>query len=265
VGIHDTIADRNPRFTFESKWHDLLWRAKVRMAIAQATTILTVSQYSKRSIAEFFHVPVERIAVIQEAASPRFFRQEFPPAARPFVLYAGGISPNKNLARLLEAFAATRARTAGAQLILVGDYTSDGFKSNYAELRQLVQRLNLAEDAIFAGFVPDAELARLYNTCRMFAMPSLDEGFGLPAVEAMACGAPAIVSGGNSLEEVVGPGGLIVDPKQPGEIAAAIDRIFFDDGLHRTLAARAWERAKDFSWENSARQIMQVFERHTAA
>jgi glycosyltransferase involved in cell wall biosynthesis len=264
VGIHDTIADRNPQFSFSSQKQRWLWRAKVRLALAQADTILTVSQYSKRSIAEWFDVPADRIAVVQEAASPQFYVRDFEPPPRPFALYAGGISPNKNLALLIRAFSRSDARAQGVQLVLAGDYTSDRFKGNYAELKALVAELDVGRQVVFTGFVPDEELCRLYNTCTVFVMPSLDEGFGLPAIEAMSCGRPVIVSSGNSLEELVGDAGLTVDPHKPEELTAAIDRIFSCEDLRRSLAKRAIQRASQFSWETAARQLLEVFEQTRA-
>jgi len=264
VGIHDTIADRNPQFSFASKKQEWLWRAKVRLAIAQADTILTVSQYSKRSIAEWFHVRPGRIAVVQEAAAPRFRVRDFELPPRPFALYAGGISPNKNLALLIRAFSRSDARSRGAQLVLAGDYTSDRFKGNYAELKALVAELDVGHQVVFTGFVPDEELCRLYNTCTAFVMPSLDEGFGLPVIEAMACGRPVIVSSGNALEELVGDAGLTVNPHEVEELAAAIDRIFSCEDLRRSLGERAIRRASEFSWETAARQVLEVFEQTRA-
>jgi glycosyltransferase involved in cell wall biosynthesis len=264
VGIHDTIADRNPQFSFSSQKQHWLWSAKVRLAIAQADTILTVSQYSKRSIAEWFHVPAGRIAVVQEAAAPQFHVRDFEPPPRPFALYAGGISPNKNLARLIRAFSRSEARSQGAQLVLAGDTTSDRFKGNYAELKALVAELDVGRQVVFTGFVPDEELCRLYNTCTVFVMPSLDEGFGLPAIEAMSCGRPVIVSSGNSLEELVGDAGLTVNPHSLEELTAAINRVFSCEDLRRSLAKRAIQRASEFSWETAARQLLEVFEQTLA-
>ena len=113
---------------------------------------------------------------------------------------------------------------------------------------------------MFTGFVPDEELCRLYNTCTVFVMPSLDEGFGLPAIEAMACGRPVIVSSGNSLEEVVGDAGLIVDPHDREALAAAMDRVFFGEDLRRSLGERAIRRAGEFSWETAAQRLLAIFE-----
>jgi len=260
VGIHDTIADRNPHFSFSSKKQEWLWRAKVRLAIAQADTILTVSSYSRRSIAEWFDVPADRIAVMREAASPQFCVRGFEPPPRPFALYVGGISPNKNLAMVIRAFSRTEARSRGAQLVLAGDYTSDGFKGNYAELKALVAELEVGCQVVFTGFVPDEELCRLYNMCTLLVMPSLDEGFGLPAIEAMACGRPVIVSRGNSLQEVVGDAGLTVDPHNVEELVAAMDRLFCSEDLRRSLGEQAIRRASEFSWVAAARQLLEVFE-----
>jgi glycosyltransferase involved in cell wall biosynthesis len=260
VGIHDTIADRNPRFAFSSKKQEWLWRLKVRLALAQADTIVTVSEYSRRSIVEWFQVPASRIAVIQEAASSVFRPGSYPPPHRPFALYAGGISPNKNLPSLIRSFSRTGARLRGAQLILAGDYESDQFKGNYAEVRSLIAELDLENDVILTGFVSDSELCRLYNTCTVFVMPSLDEGFGLPAVEAMSCGRAVIVSRGTSLEEVTADAGILVDPQSIEQIADAIDRVFSDDELRCSLGERALRRANEFSWDRSARQLLRVFE-----
>lgn len=260
VGIHDTIADRNPRFAFSSKKQEWLWRLKVQAALAQADTIVTVSEYSRRSIVEWFRVPTSKIAVIQEAASSVFRPRSYPPPLRPFALYVGGISPNKNLPSLIRSFARTGARSRGAQLILAGDYESDQFKGNYAEVKNLITELDLENDVILTGLVSDSELTCLYNTCTVFAMPSLDEGFGLPAVEAMSCGKAVIVSRGNSLEEVVADAGILVDPQSVEQIADAIDRVFSDHQLRCALGERALRRANEFSWDWSARQLLSVFE-----
>jgi alpha-1,3-rhamnosyl/mannosyltransferase len=260
VGIHDTIADRNPRFAFSSKKQEWLWRLKVRAALAQADTIVTVSEYSRRSIVEWFQVPAGRVVVIQEAASSVFRPQSYPPPDRPFALYVGGISPNKNLLSLIRAFARTEARLRGAQLILAGDYESDQFRGNYAEVRSLIAELDLKNDVILTGLVSDSELCRLYNTCTVFVMPSLDEGFGLPAVEAMSCGRAVIVSRGNSLEEVIADAGILVDPLSLEQIADAVDRVFSDKELRCSLGERALRRANEFSWDRSARRLLSVFE-----
>ncbi len=262
TGIHDTIAERNPAFAFDSRRHERFWRWKVRLAIAQARTILTVSEYSKRCLQTERKLPPERIRVLYEAASPQFRRIECA-APEPYVLYVGGISPNKNLATLVRAFARVRAAHFGLKLILAGDYQSDGFKSSYAQLRALVEALGLGRDVVFKGYVPDDELCLLYNGARVFVMPSLDEGFGLPALEAMACGAPVIVTSGNALEEIAGGAALLVDPHQEGALPAAIQGVLDDPLFAAELSRRSLERAARFSWSRAAQELLEIF-RETA-
>ena len=123
-----------------------------------------------------------------------------------------------------------------------------------------LRELDLENDVILTGLVSDSELCRLYNTCTVFVMPSLDEGFGLPAVEATACGRAVIVSRGTSLEEVTADAGILVDPQSVEQIGDAIDRVFSDEELRCSLGERALHQANEFSWDRSARQLLTVFE-----
>jgi glycosyltransferase involved in cell wall biosynthesis len=197
---------------------------------------------------------------MHEAASPRFQRGESGSSDGAYVLYVGGISPNKNLATLIRAFSRLQARARGVRLILVGDYESDGFKSCYGALTELVQSLGLSREVQFTGFVPDEELCRLYNGAGLFVLPSFDEGFGLPAIEAMACGLPVIVSAGNAMEEVVGDAGLIVDPNDEVGLTAHMDRLLGNTELRREFGEKGIRRAAEFSWESAARNLLGIFE-----
>jgi glycosyltransferase involved in cell wall biosynthesis len=259
LGVHDTIADRNPRFSFASQRQERFWRWKVRLALAQARAVLTVSNYSRRSIAEHFGFPSSKIRVLYEGASPVFRRMAPPPERGRYILYAGGISPNKNLDTLIRAYARMEARGDGLKLVLVGDYKSDGFKSCHAELCRLVRELGLTGEVEFTGFVPDEDLCRLYNGASAFAMPSLDEGFGLPALEAMACGAPVVVAGGHALEEIAGGAGLVVGPRDEAGLAGAMDRVVRSPEVARALSDRSLRRAAEFSWGKAARQLVGIF------
>lgn len=260
LGVHDTIADKNPQFSFASRRQHLFWKAKVKLALAQADTVLTVSEYSKQCIQRVLGIAPQRIRVLYEAASPCFRRVPAEPSNDPFFLYVGGISPNKNLTTLIRAFYGLKSAARRAQLILVGDYQSDGFKSCYAELRDLVKQLGLEQKVRFAGYVPDQELISMYNQACAFVMPSFDEGFGLPAVEAMACGAPVIVSSGNSLAEVTGDAGLLVDPHDQAGLTAAMERVLTDSDFAGTLSRKSLARAAQFSWTNAAGRLLDVFE-----
>jgi glycosyltransferase involved in cell wall biosynthesis len=260
LGIHDTIADRNPRFAFASRRQEFLWRWKVKAAIAQAARIVTVSNYSRRCLQEWFGIEESRLRVVSEAASPVFRKLDEIPTAHPFILYVGGISPNKNLGALIRAFGATRACQRGLKLYLVGDYSGDSFKSCYHDLARLVHQRRLEDQVRFLGFVPDEELCVLYNQARLFVLPSLDEGFGLPVLEAMACGTPALVNAGNAMEEVVGEAGIVVDSRRDTVLAAAIDQLLEDPARLAELAAKAHCRARQFTWDAAARSLLAVFE-----
>ena len=261
VGVHDTIADKNPRFSFASRREQWFWRAKVKLALAQADTVLTVSEYSKECIGRVLGVPAARIRVLYEAASRRFRHLNGSgPAREPFLLYVGGISPNKNLATLIRAFHCLRERQRNARLVLVGDYQSDGFKSCYAELKQMVSSMALDSQVQFAGYVPDEELVSMYNRATAFVMPSFDEGFGLPAVEAMACGAPVIVSSGNSLGEVTGDAGMLVDPHDQAGLTDAMERVLASPELAAKLSRKSLARAAEFSWAKAALRLLEIFE-----
>ncbi len=259
LGIHDTIADRNPQFAFGSWRQELFWRGKVCLAIDQSNMILTVSEYSKRCVREVFHVPSSSVRVLYEAASPIFRKLDLEAPTERYALYVGGISPNKNLQTLIRAFAKLRARQSGVKLMLVGDYQSDGFKGCYRDLKSLTAALGVDAEVVFTGYVPDDELCRLYNQASLFVMPSFDEGFGLPALEAMACGAPVVVSSGNSLEEVVADAGLHVDPRDEAGLTAAMERLLENPVLSEQFAQRALTRAAEFSWDAAARRMLEIF------
>lgn len=251
VGIHDTIADRNPHLAFSTPMQELFWNLKVKGALWQADHIVTVSNYSARQISSLFEEPGSRISVVPNAVSP-FFHPVAADNGQPYILYAGGISPNKNLPVLIEAFSHLNPNL---RLVLAGDYQGDGFKGCYASLVQQITRLNLNSRIEFTGFVTDERLRELYSGAAVFAMPSLDEGFGLPALEAMACGAPVVVSSGNGLTEVVGDAGMICPPMDVPSWAAALQLAVNDPSLR----SKSLQRASEFSWHHSAQALLKVF------
>ena len=253
VGIHDTIADRNPQFAFASKSAKLFWRLKVKGALWQADGIVTVSEYSSRCIQEFFQEAPSKIHVVPNAVSDFFHPVETAPTA-PYVLYAGGISPNKNLPLLIDAFYRCHKARPEYRLVLAGDYAGDGFMGCYEELRAQIARLGIGSIVQFTGFISDERLRELYSGAAVFAMPSIDEGFGLPALEAMACGAPVVVSKGNALEEVVGSAGIVCDNENVAEWAHALTT------ASSAMRGRSLARASEFSWEHSARCLLRAFQ-----
>ena len=260
LGLHDTMADRFPELAFASKRQQRFWNWKVRLALYQANAILTVSNYAKQSIQEVHRVPPDRIHVMYEGPAPVFRQINLPQTEPPFLLAVGGISPNKNLEKLLLAFEIVLKQRPDCQLRIVGDYASDGFKSNYDALAALARQIDSSGRIQFTGYVPDSELLRLYNQAAMLVFPSLEEGFGLPAVEAMACGLPVVASNAHALAEIVGHAGLLVDPCNAAELAQSILRILEDPMLAADLRRRSLERSGDFRWQTAARHLETIFQ-----
>lgn len=258
VGIHDTMADRFPQWAFAGKTQELMWRAKVRLALAQATRIVTVSEYSRGTIAEHFSMDPGKMAVISEAAAPVFAWR--PEPEEETILAVGGLSPNKNLGVLIRALAALRRNRPGLRLVLVGDYEKDGFRGCYEELRREAAECGVSEAVQFTGFVADEALVSLYNRCGVFAMPSLEEGFGLPLVEAMQCGCACAVASGHALQEVGGEAVALADPRSVEDWTAVLGGLLDDPARRGLLRERARRRAAEFTWERGARTLVTLFE-----
>jgi glycosyltransferase involved in cell wall biosynthesis len=172
-----------------------------------------------------------------------------------FILFIGTLEPRKNLLTLLEAYAQFKRQTdTGHKLVLAG---APGWF--YQPVLAAVEELELGTDVMFPGFVPDDELPLWYNAADVFVYPSLYEGFGLPPLEAMACGTPAIVSSASSLPEVVGDAALLASPHNPEEWAIALSSLCNDTSLRNALATRGPERARRFSWKRTARETVKVY------
>lgn len=271
VTIHDLIADHHPELVFPNKKLKFFWKLKQNAAVRQADLILTVSEYSKSRIAEFFRLKDSRLRVITEGARADFKMLPKDAAIREtlsryglnenekFLLYVGGISPHKNLGTLIEAFALINPNEPELKLVLVGDYKDDPFFSAYPSLKKQIAELGLENKIIFTGFVPDEELARFYNAAEMLVFPSLEEGFGLPAMEAMACGAPVAASDCSSLPEVLGAAGRFFDPRDAQNMAAAIEEILSNENLRNSMKETGLKRAENFQWKKAAAQTLEVF------
>jgi glycosyltransferase involved in cell wall biosynthesis len=271
--LHDVIADHHPELIFPDAPSKFFWKLKQQLAIKQAHIIATVSDYSKKEIIEYFRLPESRIRVISEAARPVFKvlpkNNGFVPTlakyelsqTEQFALYVGGISPHKNLNRLIDAF----KRVIDARpdkpfkLILVGDYKDDPFFSAYPALRDQVAALGLQDKVIFTGFIPDSDLAYLYNAATLLVFPSLEEGFGLPAIEAMSCGTPVAASSTGSLPEVLGSVGRFFDPTDTEQMANVIREIISDEPLRKRMSDGGIERSQNFRWKRAAEDALAIF------
>lgn len=229
-----------------------------------AARIIAVSETSKRDLVRVLGVPEEKVSVIYEAAAPSFgLRPAATVAAvlrrrsldQPYILYVGTIEPRKNLVRLVRAIAHLRAEGRRERLVLVGALGWD-----YAPLFGEIERLGLRDAVVYLGFVEQDELVALYNGAAVFVFPSLYEGFGLPPLEAMACGTPVVTSATSACGETAGDAALLVDPTDERAIAAALRQVLTDKELAADLRDRGRARAAQFSWERAARQTLAVYE-----
>ena len=260
VTIHDCIHLMFPQYLPNRLAH-VYARGSMWSATRQADRILTVSEASKRDILRFFNVAPEKVSVIYNAIDERFMqppdeaqmervRQRYQ-LDRPFVLYVGNIKPHKNVTRLIEAFALARAGgLEDLTLLVIGDDLS-----RYPALRQTVHRHKLDKHVRFLGFQPYETLSSFYRLARVFVFPSLYEGFGLPPLEAMACGTPVVTSNVSSMPEVAGNAAVLVDPYDPESIADGIQNAVTDEALRQDLIARGVERVRAFSWTESVARI----------
>jgi glycosyltransferase involved in cell wall biosynthesis len=262
VTIHDCIHLRFPQY-LPNRLALHYARFMMSKAIERSALVFTVSEASRSDILSFFpEADPERVQVVANAIDPALretpgpeemerVRERYQVRGR-FVLYAGNIKPHKNLERLIEAFGQLRRRPGceDVKLLMIGDEIS-----RYGSLRRSVEAAGVRQEARFFGFVPDRTLACLYRLASVFAFPSLYEGFGLPPLEAMACGTPVVTSNVSSLPEVVGDAALLVDPYDVEALADALGRVLCDDALRLDLVARGHQRAALFSWERSVAAI----------
>jgi alpha-1,3-rhamnosyl/mannosyltransferase len=266
VAFHDTIAERYPELVFPTRKNQIFWNAKVALAKLQATRVMTVSRASAEDLERILHIPAARIDLVTEGPDPVFRKLDDTEAAlavrarfgidaqAPLLVYVGGLSPHKNLLGLLRAMPAVLQRHPEVRLAIVGDTSGKGFHDNVAELQGFVGRDEALRTRVhFTGYVSDEDLVQLYNTATALVFPSLWEGFGLPAVEAMACGLPVLASRRGSLPEVVSDAGLLFEPDDPSDIARKILSLLDDGELRARLGPLALLRARSFSWERGAR------------
>ncbi len=274
VTFHDVIAETLPHLVFESRRSRWLWQLKSRLAIRRSSCVLTVSEASKQGLMRRFGLDDARVRVLYGAPAAVFRQPSRDTDAHrdaltrhglhprePFLLYVGGISPHKNLTTLIDAFARVRVDPAldALHLVLVGDYAGDVFRTCHEELVEYATRLGVADRVRFPGFVPDEDLVHLYAATAAFVFPSYLEGFGLPAAEAMACGAPVIASTGGSLPEVLAEAGDLFDPHDVEGLAERLRRVLHDPAYQQELRGRSLRRARAFSWEQTARRAVDVF------
>ncbi len=249
VLVHDLLPLRYPQLTPLLAYH----LAYVPLVLHRAVKVLCNSEATAREVHGRLGVPARRLLPIRLGFDPGRLRP-LGLGREPFFLVLGRHDPHKNLARVLRAFAAVSDPARELRLKLVGPadarYTPP--------LRRLAAELGIADHCDWIAWVSDQERLQLLNRCRALVLVSLWEGFGLPALEAMACGAPVIAARAGALPEVVGDAALLVDPRAPAQITDAISRINREADLAQWLSAAGPPRAARFQWEASARQVLQV-------
>jgi alpha-1,3-rhamnosyl/mannosyltransferase len=257
--VYDTIPTRYP--AYYPRHTRLLIRSLKRLALRSAAHCLAISETTKGDFVREYGVAPERITAIPLAADGRFRpakpaavaamreRHRLPPD---YVLYLGINKPHKNLARLVEAWSLVRDR--GITLALAGREDP-----RYPQARQRVEELGLGDAVLFLGDVTEANLPPLYSGAAAFVFPSLYEGFGLPVLEAMACGVPVACSNTSSLPEIVGDAALTFDPTDVEAIAGALSRLLDDAELRVELRQLGMERARHFTWTETAGRTLEVY------
>lgn len=265
VTIYDLIGWRYPRTL--SRRGRLLYRLTMSMAVRSAAAVIAISQSARDEIAQVYRLPVERLAVTPLGVERRFQPQptEAIEALRArhnlperYVLYLGSNKPHKNLERLVQAWQRVIEEGAAGDALLVLAGHED---RQHPELRQFVAARGLEARVRFLPSVTDAELPALYSGATVFAFPSYYEGFGLPPLEAMACGTAVLCAYASSLPEVAGGAALTVDPFSFVEIAAGLTRLLHDPSLRQSLSARGQQRAREYSWRRTALGTLRVYER----
>jgi glycosyltransferase involved in cell wall biosynthesis len=267
VTIHDLAYLTHPQCALPSLVTYL--SRVVPRALHAADRVIANSQRTADELRRYYDVPPERVRVIYLGFDPAFAGAVDPAAVervrarygleRPTVLAVGTIEPRKNYAGLLTAFAQARRRPEGPRRLVIAGRKGWLYEGVFETARQL----NLGDAVTFLDFVADADLAALYHAADVLAMPSLSEGFGIPVLEAMACGTPVVCSDGGALPEVAGDAALLVPPEDVDALAAALVRAVSDDALRQLLRARGYAQARRFSWDEAAREHVRVY--HEAA
>ena len=260
--IPDIAYEHYPQFF--SRFDVVRAKVLIRRSAERADHIITVSDYSKKDISTTYHIDPDRITVTHEGAGPDFFPRNKDVCQEqiarkygiktPFILYVGRLQERKNLRRLLSAYARLKKEGSNEKLVLVGkrDWES-------RDLQAHLKSLELENSVVLTGYVPSADLPIFYNAAEAFVYPSVFEGFGLPVIEAMACGLAVLTSYGSSLEEVAGDAALLVDPMSEESISRGLGKLLGDASLRLSLGRAGLARSATFSFQKTAEQTIGVY------
>lgn len=269
VSIHDLSFEHLPQ-TFKRRSRTQL-KLTVRHSARRAARIISLSEHTRADIIETYGISADRVRAIPLAAPAHFApvqdNRELQRVRHTYgidgeyILSVGSLQPRKNLARLVRAYASLRGSNSAdklPKLVLVGKRAW-----LYDETLRALDETGVKDEVVLTGYVPQTDLPALYSGTVCFVYPSYFEGFGLPPLEAMKCGAPVIVGNKTSLPEVVGKAALTVDPYDVGAIAGAIKQVLYDPLLRNELIAKGKKRADEFDWRDTARKTLAVYEEVT--
>jgi glycosyltransferase involved in cell wall biosynthesis len=260
--VHDVAPVLFPSF-FPPKGR-LFYQKALNFGVRHLRRITVPSQCTKNDLVTHLSADPDKVAVVSRGVDPQFqpsrslesieaVRQKYHLPDR-FILYVGTLEPRKNVARLIRSYRLLRQEGIRHGLVIAG---GRGWLCD--DVFEAANRDGLGGDVVFTGHVPEEDLPTLYQAADVFAYPSLYEGFGLPVLEAMACGVPVVCSDQASLPEVAGEAALLVDPTEVREIAAALARVLHDGDLRQRMVDQGLERARQFTWERAARNVLSVY------
>ncbi|NEZ47388.1 glycosyltransferase family 4 protein [Clostridium niameyense] len=263
VTIHDLIPYIMPETVGKGYLNKFLREMPKIMYLSDK--IITVSQHSKNDILKFFPMDEKKVKVIPLAAGKKYKPLEKNKCLNllkhkykidcPFILYIGGFSPRKNVKSLIISFSKIYNKLQNKyKLVIIGAKKDEGNK-----LLELTNKLKIASNIIFTDFVPEKDLPIFYNACSAFVYPSLYEGFGLPPLEAMSCGAPVITSNTSSIPEVVGDSCITIDPLNTDDMINSLENLLNNEALQRKLSKNGYERSKLFSWEKTSKLTLDLY------
>ncbi len=266
VTVHDLTRFAFPGQKHRGRFHQWAYGRVFSSAVRNATRIIAVSEFTRRSLEKRFHAALGKTSVVYEGVEEEFFATSAGPREdelealraqgilRPYVLYVGLWMKHKNLPTLLEAFRLLKKSGYPGILVITG--TGRSWDEHPSELARAA---GIAESVYFPGRVRDEELRVLYRNADALLFPSRSEGFGLPPLEAMASGTPVVAASSGSLPEVLGDAALFADPKIPSDFAAAVRRLRDDPVLRTRMVAKGLTRARQFSWKRCARETYAVY------
>jgi len=259
VTCHDLIP-----WAFENN-RSSYWKNNIK-GLKKADRIITISQFSKNEIIKYLKYPEDKIHIVPDGVDRSFYFKNPNKNVlsklnlsndKKIVLYVGSEEPRQNVDKLIKAFAKLKKKEPEVKLLKIGTPNLYGMRE---KLLKLINDLNLQGDVIFTGFIPEEDLPKWYNAADLLVYPCAYAGFGLPPLEAMACGTPVITSNTTSLPEVVGDAGIMVNPNNINELADKMHEVLTNNGLREDMTKKGLKRAKMFNWNESAKKTMKIYE-----